>query len=652
MNNPYPRKLPLLWGFFAFFVGFTGISQTEVFSGKLSAGGFTGTAEFPFNLVNGDTIPNGTFLMYKSNVDALLKEKDSFFSFSGTFDEGYPEGFWKFQFGEFSSNNSSQVVGYQYRLNVSGIQHDAFGNLVEGKPDGDWVYKIAKVENSEVLEVLFNSKITYNNGVPQQSFQIENNSSTLVGRFLRDGLAHDVWVVYSDSGSNPVESWYFENGLLQKIEKETADGTLVLNVFGETSIQYRNIPLDIGYLKLVKWYLQQSSSQADTKNMNMFQLLEQNSEQYGSIDVFFNDLGKAEFMPSFKARVPYYPMDSIEVKQLQTIRTNYESSLKIGNVLMDNPQFGLLAHSNPKAAYYYKVVERFIQDFLAPVGKFLAYEDENILEFVSRESLVNQIWPQGLPNSSIEISGTEQPNEVWEPESNTTYSFTVLDFNTILSMLRYSESSLERISSEMAIWLEEAEKQQQFLQLDETLVQEAKKLETKVDSLSTAMDEKFSTALSGILQTKESVLTTYAQMEQSNAKLEYGKEALECIKNLSVLASKLGELPEQERLLVEKYQDAFWNPFTATIMDEAVKKRILAAYKNQIVPFILSSVSKPIECDDVTRMNHLIDNVHLRLTELREQPTKKLERKLRKEQDPEVILQLLGMESNAKTDNR
>ena len=87
-------------------------------------------------------------------------------------------------------------------------------------------------------------------------------------------------------------------------------------------------------------------------------------------------------------------------------------------------------------------------------------------------------------------------------------------------------------------------------------------------------------------------------------------------------------------------------------MDEAVKKRIVAAYKNQIVPFILTSVSKPIECEDVTRMSHLIDNVHLRLTELREQPTKKLERKLRKEQDPEVILQLLGIESNAKTDNR
>ncbi|MEL7269523.1 MAG: hypothetical protein AAGL34_08115, partial [Bacteroidota bacterium] len=161
---------------FLFFSG-TAFGQTQLFSGKLTAGGYTGTAEYPFVIVDGDSIPDGSFLMYKSNVNALLQEKDSFFSFSGAFDNGFPTGFWKFQFGAFSSNQASQVVGYQYRINVSGIQHDAFGNLTQGKPDGDWTYKIAEVDNSEVSKLLFQSQISYDKGVPQKSFRIENDSS-------------------------------------------------------------------------------------------------------------------------------------------------------------------------------------------------------------------------------------------------------------------------------------------------------------------------------------------------------------------------------------------------------------------------------------------------------------------------------------------
>lgn len=636
-----------------FQIYFTNISaQTQLFSGKLSAGGFTGTAEYPFRVVNGDSIPEGSFLMYKSNVNALLKEKDSFFSFSGNFKEGYPDGFWKFQFGEFSSNEASQVVGYQYRVNVSGIQHDALGNLSKGKPDGDWIYKISKIENSEVSQVLFNSKISYSRGIPQKSFQIENDTSTLVGRFLRDGFAHDVWEAYSESDSETSESWFFDNGVLKKIEINNSEGLVTIPVFDAPMRRSKAIILDARYLQLIQWNLQNKQAELELNKTNMFRLLQQNVEYYQSIDAFFNDLGKSQFMPGFKTTVPHYPLDSLESFKVEEISKLYQASLEISEGLLNNPQFGLLARSNPKAAYYYQVVEKLKQEFLQPVAEFLNFKDDNLLEFIPMNALGNQIWPQGLPQKRIQLSSTDDAYSSWELEADHSYTSTVFNLSSLEQMLHYAKKSLEIVSDDMSERLEMAEKKQQFLNLDEQLVKKTKILEQNIDSLLQKTNLSIQKALNGILETKETLLKSYAEMEESDAKLEFGKNTLECLDNLGTLASALGQLPEKGQLIDEKYQDAVWNPFTATIMDEAVKKRITSAYRNVLVPYILETVSAPIACENTVGTTQLLADIQKRLMELREEPTKKLERKLRKEQNPEVILELLGIVSNLKTSDR
>nr|WP_299342677.1 hypothetical protein [Allomuricauda sp.] len=629
-----------------------GMAQTQLFSGKRTAGGFTGTAEYPYKMVDGDSIPDGAFLMYKSNVNALLKEKDSFFSFSGKFIEGYPAGFWKFQFGEFSSNNSSQVVGFQYRVNVSGIQNDAFGNLSNGKPDGDWTYKISRIENSEISEVLFQSKISYDEGIPQKSFQIENDSTTLIGRFLRDGFAHDVWVVYSDAESEPSESWHFTNGLLEKIEKTSPYGNLTLKVFNGLSDRNTSVVLDESYLKVVRWYLNKQQVEIEPKNLVMYQLLQQNAAQYKSLDDFFNDLGKSEFIPSFKVSVPFYPLDSLEIAQLKATTEAYKSGNEISSELLENPQFGLLSHSNPQAQYYYNVVERLHQDFLEPLGTFLEFDDKEIIEFVSRTELASQIWPNGLPQKRIQFSETNDAYASWELESSISYDTQEVDMDAVQQMALYAQKSLDTISKDLSDWLREAKQQQQYSDLEAQLVKETKILEKNIDSLAIGKSIDIKRALDGILETKENALKTYAEMTESDAKLEYGQMTLSCLKNLGKLALEVAKLPEKELIIQEKYQDAVWNPFTATIMDEAVKKRITSAYKNVIVPYLLTKVAEPVACKNVSNLTLLLDNTHNRLLELRDESTKKLERKLKKEQDPETVLELLGIVSNPKTEGQ
>ncbi|MEL6485166.1 MAG: hypothetical protein AAFP96_10010, partial [Bacteroidota bacterium] len=73
--------------------------------------------------------------------------------------------------------------------------------------------------------------------------------------------------------------------------------------------------------------------------------------------------------------------------------------------------------------------------------------------------------------------------------------------------------------------------------------------------------------------------------------------------------------------------------------------RITAAYRNVIVPYVLEKVAAPVSCDQALGIVQLLEDTEKRLFELRDESTSKLERKLRREQDPETVLALLGIVS-------
>jgi len=127
--------------------------ERRSFVGPYKVASYDGKASFGYRLENNDTIFHGPFKMQRSNLGALLQKKDSTFMFKGQFENNRPFGPWQFQFGEFQSDSITEIVGLQYKLNVSGIQEEATGSIVNGKPDGRWTYAINNIENSEVLSV-------------------------------------------------------------------------------------------------------------------------------------------------------------------------------------------------------------------------------------------------------------------------------------------------------------------------------------------------------------------------------------------------------------------------------------------------------------------------------------------------------------------
>jgi len=109
---------------------------------------------------------------------------------------------------------------------------------------------------------------------------------------------------------------------------------------------------------------------------------------------------------------------------------------------------------------------------------------------------------------------------------------------------------------------------------------------------------------------------------------------------LKFLTDELVALPDKKVMLKTLYTDSIWNPFMANLMDEEVKKRITAAYFKILVPYFLKSAASELDCDNVKVLKDQIIQANQRMEELREGDTRKLERKLRREKDPNQILKL------------
>ncbi|MDC6366920.1 MULTISPECIES: hypothetical protein [Flavobacteriaceae] len=617
--------------------------EEQNFSGPLKLGRFEGQAEYTYIIKDTDTILEGAFAMQRSNLNALLSNSDDFFSFAGRFENGYPEGNWKFQFGEFQSESETEVVGYQYRVKVSGTQHEAMGNIAKGKPNGIWTYVVKKIENSEVSSTLFSSMLEFEKGVPQKSFRIENEHNSLVGRFLRSGLAHDVWTLYSDESSSELESWYFNDGFLQKIEIHLADDVISID-YAPSSGLVKTIDLEERYIQLLR-INQQVTDTTAIFNRGIGQLLTQNLGYYKELDTILSHLGNSEFMPGFKVRVAHFPLDSVQKKQLQSIAAQYEVAIKTSQSLLENTQLNILRRSDEEAQFLYALVSKISQDFLHPIGKTVDYQNQGILEFISEETLFRNIFPEGIPSKTISVV-IENRTRAFEESGANKVDFSGNNIEKLQQLSEYATSSLESIARKLEEKLLKESKQQELIALEEQMIAHTNHIGQVIDSVKQGLPRAEKAALQRIQELTDAQLEAYASIKDTKSKIDFGQQVLQCLEQLDGLANTVSMLPEQRKTLAEKYKDDVWNPFMATIMSEEVKKRITMAYKNVLVPHVLSQVESDLSCENAGDLQELLNGSYERMLEMRDENTSKLERKLRKEQDPQVVLQLFNLKSS------
>ncbi|MBO6531908.1 MAG: hypothetical protein JJ885_02430 [Muricauda sp.] len=611
----------------------------KTYEGPLHVGDYSGQAVYQYILSDLDTIYNGDFLWQQSNLETLVENEDASFRFSGAFDQGIANGPWQFEFGEYQTNSQSQVVGYEYRVLVSGTQEKGEGRLAEGKPDGNWTYTINQIKDSEIQQILFKSDITYDKGVPQQNFQIENDSSVLVGRFLRDGLAHDEWSYYGTERVEDMEDWFFDDGLLRNIRLTTDQVSNEIQIFDANAPNYKTIPLHMGYIALLEAVLQEQEVESGIAS-----ILAQNLRYYQKIDNVLRQLGSDGFQMEAKVKVPFYPLDSLQTKTLEQIASDYQVAANLSRTILRNSHLNIVKRTDPEAYFYYNVAQKISTDFLEPLKALVSYQENDIVAYQEIPVMLQRLWPNGKPGTEITVAANETGAlRSFRLPSSEEFGYEGDDLLSVAALGTYARMSLEYIKGSLASRLTNEEQLQMLNGLEEELIQLNNLLEREVDSVD-GLANDYKNALAHLQQLADSSLTTYADMKNPNEKLTYGKSIKICLMELTDLAQSLKNIPQQQETIKKEYTNAVWNPFMANVMAEQVKKRITESYEEVLIPYFLKATSS-LECGNVKALNQQIIQTHKTILGLRNKDTRKLERKLRREKRPMEVLQLLQVTS-------
>jgi len=625
--------LPLL-----FVTGFV-LGQQQLYTGNYEINGYSGQATYTYKVEGIDTIRDGSFTMQRSNLQALLKEQDSTFSFTGSFSEDRPVGRWKFQFGNFTSNQTAQVDGFQYKINVTGTQEEAFGSLSGGKPQGPWVIQVNAIDNSVLGALRFKSEFVFDNGIPQQSFKIADENTTLVGRFLRNGLAHDEWTLFSNDVFGATENWYFSEGILQKVVREDMEGTKTVTFANKSGIDFKTIPLDGRFSTVLKI----KTSPTDipiTSGLGINGFLEENAAYYQKIATLFKGLGEPDFKPGFKIKVAHYPLDQNAQTKLEETRLAIAVAESISEALLNNSQLNILKLSDPKADEYYSIIQVLHEQYVQPLQKMVAYDDQEVLPLVSRKELITHLWPEGVPTTTIDLP---ERNTAFKGPNADAYDFSGYTIATIDQIAQYALASLQQVSSELNEKLGNTLREQQQQALESQLVVLVDSLQKFADSVQPSLPSDYAKSLVNSAKVANQIVQIYAEASTDEVETTTAQGLIACLEQLNELAVLLSTMPERVTAIKAMYTDRVWNPFMATLMDELQKKRIVNAYENIVVPYFLNRTTNALDCDTVGRYIDQIKTTNARMDELLEEDTSKLERKLRKVQDPETVLQLFNI---------
>ncbi|MCX2745393.1 hypothetical protein OO013_16055 [Mangrovivirga sp. M17] len=644
-----PDKISLFLKGFLFvllLVPFTMAGQGEAeYSGPFSVSGYTGIAEFKYQIEEGDTILTGPFELSQIDPRSLIQEEDDYFLFKGGFKNDLPDGYWKFVFGEFGTNNNAEFEDNAYRVKLDGIIHRASGSLNNGKPNGKWTHKIEELDNSEIERVLFNSSINFEYGVPQRSFNIENERLTLIGRFLRDGLAHDVWELYSSDALGATENWYFQDGRLEQIIIQQDNNTRTLKGFPRKMQNPKVINLDERFIKILQ-LRQQLINKGDTvlNDSQMGNLLAENASNYKKIDDILSNLGKSSFMPEFKVKAEYFPLTDNEKELLDDIQEYVIKSEEINQFFIESSQLKILQLSDDDVAFLVAATKGINSNYLSLVKDVVRYEESDILEFVPRNEF------KGEENYSSEFEVNYQGQDeglsgTFLGPQNRQFNFNKDGLELVAEVAEYSYFSLEHIKDQLSNKLTERQQEQKLANLEEELIMGLNAANEATDSLSSILEGPEKQAVLSIKEKVNSDLKNYSSIEDPNVKIDRARELITCFSDLTKLSLTIGNLPARAQEIKEEYTEEVFNPFTATLMDEEVKKRITNAYNEVLIPHFLKKVQSDLTCENTEEINDLLNKSYLRVLELKEEDTSRIERKLKKEKDPQEVLQMLNIQA-------
>lgn len=613
--------------------------QPKQYQGPLQIGALQGDAEFSYTLKRKDTVFQGAFHLQASDLAGIRQNPLSFFSIDGEFEDDRPQGQWELRQGEFFSTGKAELKDHVYHLEVSGHEHVSSGTLQNGKPDGQWQIHTWHIEASEIEDSLLAGHFFFGEGIPRGGFSIRKDSLRLQGRFQNEGLADSTWMLTSPGSSPTTQQWQFAQGLLTGIilvEDGQSD-----SLFTGTG-QPTTLEMDERFFRIVRLQLELRHKDRNLPPGIEDVFLSSLSHFY-RIDSVLAVLSETSFMPRFRAKLQHAPYSADEEQALGIMAENTRNAQTVLSALQADAQLQLLRLSDPGIAFYLGAAQVIEDEFVHPLNQILRYDREELLEFLPRQKLISR-W---LPPGPLKVA----PPEAAEADSSYSLQDTSAVDPTATGLARAAQisevslRSVQDLQDRLNRLVEQKHREKRLVELEDSLMARYAVVQDQIDSLQQNVNLSNQTVWGALQQVAENELSRYSRVDERAEKAQHAEELMRCLGEIQKLAESMADIPQQKEEVENTYTRKVWNPYTYTHMSEKVKTRILEAYSEILLPHFLGQVASTTSCEEIPRHQGQFRELYERMLELRVQNTNKIERRLKRLQVPEEILELFGLET-------
>jgi hypothetical protein len=639
---------------------------TTVKEGKFQlTSNLSGSANYSYFIDKSKRIYQGPFYFNSSKTDSSESNLVNGIELSGFYKDGLKNDNWTFSQMQLQNDGVGIAVRepkYAIVNASSGVDFHIQAKFDKGQAKGKWSAGKFKIDKGVVIDTLFFAEANFAKNQFVGALISKRKKDEIKGLFDDNGFFNGVWVFTHQNGLIHEERVYSEgvlvdhiirkNGIEYHLEHVGLDYTVPSDTVDLSIVEMNKDYFDI----LVQTNMKDASSKGSVLSVKESNDIIRSSNEFlkksiisfskaEGIDFWGETSGSSKlFLP--KLKVKKFPLSTEEKEIITNALLKLDESEKIIKDYMSDPQVEISRNAYQDVALFYEVfkisevelnkLKNIFKSLNTPAYEFINRED------VFKSLLININYPKVV---RYLYAGNKVEDSVAFPLNRSTNS---LSIESLYEHALQLNSFIGQKQQKIQPIVERNRQQAQIADKEALLVAYKDSISVMYTNQNTLEDFNYYHQLFGddIIKVTERRFAKYGS-KPVNERIEKVDEVIACFDYLkSDMFDELIALNKKIARLEEVYTRTVWNPFTFTDMDEIVKERVYDAYKDVLLPFLITDFENSLACENVEQKMKNFDLLYIKMRELREQDTKDLERSLRRVSNPQSILVLFELNLN------
>lgn len=652
MSSPFRSIAPL----FLLLIPLPLLSQeTELYEGPYTLrGGVPGKAFFNYFEEDGDSVKHGEFRFQTSNREEANGGRYHGIRLTGRYRKGIMDGAWDYVNQQLLTQGKGRITGRDIVFPSKGEEANVSGSFKDGKADGEWSAFRYRVADSKLSDTLFFARNNFEEGEVSGPFEASSEEVSVSGDMNDEGLLNGEWRI-EHFHEEVLEIRDYEDGVLREHYMLWDEDTLELKGvnWGNEGDARDTVPMNSEYLQALYYSTaihsdreELSSNKAEwVERTNAF--IERSLFAFSSFEGqrIWNLLEGNEGIPSPRVKARVFPYSEEEERELARLDSLLERNGELFREHYEDPQVNLGKHSYAEVSFYYEVMKRYHEGYAA-LKKVHEMLSDTAFLYIDRSAVRQDLIP-GIeyPDSlAFMFEGKKERRSFDFPQGIDAKED---ELAVVLDHLKAVRKDMERIGAELDRILEKFKKQDLLAEKEGELVRRRDSLRSLFEGRNDqdSLNIYHEKVASSILVFYERRFEAYAELGLEK-KIDDVDELIACYGEGLTLFHRLKELPSEVERIDELYTESNWHPIHFTNMDERVKKSLYEAFDEKLLPFLIEDLRSSLECGKIQGKARNFRALFQRMTDLREQKTKVLEKKVRKAEGVDEVLSVIDLDLN------